>query len=130
LVPDKRGNHRREDQQRQNLIDRHARHALNGAARLSTMGSRKNPNSLWRIAQDLLSLFPMREPSVRTSRLAIAGGLAAIIVVGSAGFILGRGTAGPEAEPAPPAVVAPTPTPAPGPEIPAGVLDRAALVSL
>jgi hypothetical protein len=72
----------------------------------------------------------MREPSVRTSRLAIAGGLAAIIVVGSAGFILGRGTANPEAEPAPPAVVAPAPTPAPGPEIPSGVLDRAALVSL
>src|SRR3546814_4597577 len=35
----------------------------------------------------------MQEPSVRTSRLAIAGGLAAILVVGGGGFFLGRTTA-------------------------------------
>jgi hypothetical protein len=72
----------------------------------------------------------MREPSVRTSRLAIAGGLAAVIVVGGAGFILGRGTPTPEAEPAPVAIATPVaPTPAPGPET-SGLLDRAALVTL
>lgn len=72
----------------------------------------------------------MREPSVRTSRLTIAGGFAAVIVVGSIGFILGRGTANPDTEPeTPPAIVAPSPTPTPGPET-AGLLDRAALVAL
>ena len=72
----------------------------------------------------------MREPSVRTSRLAIASGLAAVIVVGGAGFILGRGTATPAPEPAsPPAIVTPAPTPAPQPDT-SGVLDRAAIIAL
>ncbi|WP_148663237.1 hypothetical protein [Sphingobium indicum] len=35
----------------------------------------------------------MREPSVRSSRLAIAAGLALIILVGGGGFLLGRATA-------------------------------------
>src|SRR3546814_20340010 len=34
----------------------------------------------------------MQEPSVRTSRLAIAGGFAAILVVRGGGFFLGRST--------------------------------------
>jgi len=72
----------------------------------------------------------MQEPSVRTSRLAIAGGFAAVILVGGIGFILGRGTAHPSPHPqTPPAITAPSPTPAPGPET-AGLLDRAALLAL
>src|SRR5690606_23198033 len=71
----------------------------------------------------------MQEPSVRTSRLAIAGGLAAVIVVGGCGFILGRGTAPSSSEPAPVAIATPAPTPTPEPDTP-GLLDRAALVAL
>lgn len=41
----------------------------------------------------------MDEPSVRTSRLAIAGGIAAVLVVGGGGFLLGRATV-----PTPPSV--------------------------
>lgn len=55
----------------------------------------------------------MREPSLRTSRLAIAGGLIAAIVVGGIGFVLGRSTA-PE-PPAPLATPAPIPTATPKP---------------
>jgi hypothetical protein len=94
------------------------------------MRPQENANSIWRKAQDLLSLSPMLEPSVRTSRLAIAGGLAAVIVVGGAGFILGRGTAAPAPEPATPVAIAtPAPTPSPSPENPS-LLDRAALIAL
>lgn len=72
----------------------------------------------------------MQEPSVRTSRLAIAGGLAAVIVVGGAGFVLGRGTAPAVPEPVTPVVIAPpAPAPTPKPE-PPGSLDRGAIISL
>ena len=71
----------------------------------------------------------MQEPSVRTSRLAIAGGLAAVIVVGGCGFILGRGTAPSSSERAPVAIATPVPTPTPEPDTPS-LLDRAALVAL
>jgi len=37
----------------------------------------------------------MEEPSVRTSRLAIAGGIAAVLLVGGVGFLLGRTTVTP-----------------------------------
>jgi hypothetical protein len=71
----------------------------------------------------------MKEPSPHNSRIALAGALAAIIVVGGGGFLLGRGTT----ERAP-AVVAPapvaTPAPAPEPETERGVLGRADLIAL
>lgn len=54
----------------------------------------------------------MREPSARTSRLAIAAGLAAFIAVGAGGFLLGRGTA-PKAPPPAPAPVTVIPPPIP-----------------
>jgi hypothetical protein len=69
----------------------------------------------------------MQEPSVRTSRLAIAGGFAAILVVGGGGFFLGRATA--PARPAPPPVVVPAPAPAPVPETPKD-LERGDLIAL
>ncbi len=68
----------------------------------------------------------MQEPSVRTSRLAIAGGFAAILVVGGAGFFLGRATA---PAPPPPPVVVPAPAPAPAPETPK-TLERGDLIAL
>lgn len=69
----------------------------------------------------------MQEPSLRTSRLAIAGGFAAILAVGGAGFLLGRATSSRPTSPIPTAVVAPAPEPMPEP---ASILDRAALVAL
>jgi hypothetical protein len=72
----------------------------------------------------------MQEPSVRTSRLAIASGLAAAIVVGAAGFMIGRASVSP-----PPAPPAPPPQPvAPPPaepvEPPPPMLARADLIQL
>ncbi|QNE32970.1 hypothetical protein F1C10_14275 [Sphingomonas sp. NBWT7] len=58
----------------------------------------------------------MNEPNLRNSRLALAGGLAIAVVVGGAGFLVGRGTSPREIEPAatpvatPPAVAQPTPS--------------------
>lgn len=70
----------------------------------------------------------MQEPSERTSRLAIAGGLAGIILVGGLGFVLGRSTANPDPRP----LAAPTPSPAPSVPEPVvlPVLDRGGLISL
>ena len=58
-----------------------------------------------RIAYQVL----MEEPSARTSRLALAGVVAAALVVGGVGFLLGRNTA----EPAQIVVAPPTPAPEP-----------------
>ena len=51
----------------------------------------------------------MREPSVRTSRLAIAGGFSAALAVAAAGFLIGRATipSQPQAAPAPLPAAAP-----------------------
>jgi hypothetical protein len=69
----------------------------------------------------------MHEPGIRTSRLAIAGGLVAATVLGAAGFVIGRTTA-PHPEPAPRASVAvPTPAPTPAND---GILRRAELIAL
>lgn len=73
----------------------------------------------------------MREPSLRTSRLAMAGALVAAAAVGGAGFYLGRTTSS-DADRV--AQSAPTPTPAPLPAvsdvIADRVLDRADLIEL
>lgn len=71
----------------------------------------------------------MQEPTLRASRLAIAGGLIAVIAVGGAGFFLGRSTA-PDREPREPVVVeTPAPSPSPTPE-PIRILERADLIAL
>lgn len=70
----------------------------------------------------------MQEPSLRTSRLAIASGLAAIIVVGGVGFFFGRSTA-PSPAPEPTAVPSPTPRPSPTAE-PLRILGRAEITSI
>ncbi|WP_420142476.1 hypothetical protein [Sphingomonas sp.] len=71
----------------------------------------------------------MQEPTVRTSRLAIAGGLAAIMAVGGAGFLFGRSTA-PRPEPVP-QVAAPIPvTPPPPPSEAPRTMARADLIDL
>lgn len=72
----------------------------------------------------------MHEPSPRTSRLAIASGLAAAIVIGGAGYLVGRNMAQ-----APPSAetkaAAPAPTPSPSvAEIALPTLDRAGLLAL
>lgn len=69
----------------------------------------------------------MQEPSIRTSRLAIAGGLVAALALGAAGFIVGRTTA-PQPEPAVP-VEPSEPTPAPV-AIADRILRRADLIEL
>ncbi|WP_347271677.1 hypothetical protein [Rhizorhabdus histidinilytica] len=70
----------------------------------------------------------MREPSIRTSRLVIAAGLAAVIMVGGAGFFLGRETAPRETPVARPVVPA-LPAPAPQPPV-ERLLHRAELLAL
>ena len=73
----------------------------------------------------------MREPSPRSSRLAIGGGLAAAIVIATAGFLVGRESA---PDPAPATIVMP-PSPATSPSsVPAKsavtMLGRAELLAL
>lgn len=71
----------------------------------------------------------MTEPSRRTSRLALAGGVGAALTLLAAGFLAGRGTAPePEAVAPPPRAQAPAPSPTLSPMAPA-VLDRAALLA-
>lgn len=78
----------------------------------------------------------MEEPSLRTSKLALAGGLAAILLVGGGGFLLGRGTTQRETIVAPPVPVvaklpqATPPTPDETPEEGRGVLTRSDLIAL
>jgi hypothetical protein len=72
---------------------------------------------------------PMEEPSPRSSRLVLAGALAAAIAVGGAGFLLGRATS----ERPPPAVAPPVaarvPKSQPEP-VSSGILGRADLIAL
>jgi hypothetical protein len=70
----------------------------------------------------------MREPSLRSSRLIIAGGLTILIAAGAAGFLAGRTTA-PDTAPAPAPTATPVPRPIPKVE-PPRVLDRGGLVSI
>jgi hypothetical protein len=69
----------------------------------------------------------MEEPSVRTSRLAIAGGIAAVLLIGGGGFLLGRATVppAPAAKPVPVIRVAPIP-PATGQT---QILDRGKIIT-
>lgn len=68
----------------------------------------------------------MHEPNPSTSRLAIAGGLAAALIVAGAGFLVGRSTM--PREPAA-KVAAPAPAPSPAPTIlPQRLLARADLI--
>lgn len=68
----------------------------------------------------------MQEPSLRTSRLVIAGGLVALIAMGAAGFLAGRGSS---PAPAPPEIATPTDVPsAPAPEKPS-VLQRGDIIA-
>lgn len=69
----------------------------------------------------------MREPSLRASRLAIAGGLIAAIAIGTGGFLAGRSTV-PRDAPTPAVVPSPTPS-SPSPE-PPSVLRRADITAL
>lgn len=70
----------------------------------------------------------MHEPSIRTSRLVIAAGLAAVILVGGAGFFVGRQTA-PRHQPAVPPAVLAAPAPVPKPPV-ERLLHRAELLAL
>lgn len=73
----------------------------------------------------------MQEPTPHSSRLAIAGGLAAVLLVGGGGFLIGRATA---PEPAPLVAAALTPQgeapPAPTAIAPPPTLERAGLLDL
>jgi hypothetical protein len=67
----------------------------------------------------------MEEPSPRTSRLALAAAVAAAVLIGGAGFLLGRGTAPPRTQ------IVEAPQPAPESESwLSGVLGRAGLIAL
>lgn len=79
----------------------------------------------------------MQEPSSRTSRLAIAGALAAAMLLAGGGFLLGRGTTErtappPAPVPTPMALATPSPTPSPAVRAQLGrteLLDLARLAS-
>jgi len=68
----------------------------------------------------------MTEPTVRTSRLAIAGALLAALAVGGAGFFAGRTTA-PHPTSPPPVVIEAPPPPPPAPK---ETLERADIIRL
>ena len=71
----------------------------------------------------------MEEPSPRSSRLALAGALLAAIVVGGAGFLLGRVTTERAPVVTPPSAVAPVAEPEPEPAL-SGIFGRADLIAL
>lgn len=71
----------------------------------------------------------MREPSPRTSRLAIAGGLAAAVALVAAGFVMGRKSAPVPKAPTTTPAVRPAPLPAPIPPT-AAVLKRSDLLAI
>ncbi|URW75389.1 hypothetical protein M9980_12740 [Sphingomonas donggukensis] len=70
----------------------------------------------------------MKEPTPRTSRLALAGGALAVLAVGGAGFVAGRGSVAPAPAPSATVATAPLPEPVPSPATPAR-LDRAGLLA-
>lgn len=72
----------------------------------------------------------MEEPSLHDSRLALAGGLAAAILVGGAGFLIGRVTSEQPPEPPPPVIAAPATKVEPEPGPPLGILGRPDLIAL
>lgn len=73
----------------------------------------------------------MEEPSPHSSRIALAAGIAAALLVGGAGFLLGRGTSEREPVVAPPApITAPSPRPTPTPDRALGPIGRAELIAL
>lgn len=72
----------------------------------------------------------MREPSLRTSRLAIAGAVAALVAIGGAGFYLGRTTSPVPADEAPAKTAISTPEPVLPVVEPVPLLDRAGLIYL
>lgn len=72
----------------------------------------------------------MQEPTPHSSRLALAGGLIVLLLVGGGGFLIGRTKA-----PEPPAPVSTAPTPQPAPPPPAAIapppsLERAGLIDI
>jgi len=72
----------------------------------------------------------MKEPTPRTSRIALAGGALAVLAVAGAGFVAGRGSVAPSAAPTMPlAAKTVTPQPDPSPASPER-LDRAGLLAL
>jgi len=71
----------------------------------------------------------MEEPSPRSSRLALAGALLAAIVVGGAGFLLGRVTTEPAPVAIAPPVAAPVAKAEPEPAL-SGIFGRADLIAL
>lgn len=71
----------------------------------------------------------MNEPSPRSSRLAIAGGLAALFAIGGGGFLIGRATTPTTSSPSVPAA-APSPVASTAPERPDNVLARGDLIQL
>lgn len=71
----------------------------------------------------------MREPNLRTSRLAIAGGLVAALALAGGGFLLGRSTS-PRPDSAPPPALQPAPPPPATQPEPPHILGRADLVAL
>jgi hypothetical protein len=70
----------------------------------------------------------MREPNLRTSRLAIAGGLVAALALAGGGFLLGRSTSPKPGSAPPPAIQSALPLPA-QPE-PPHILGRADILAL
>lgn len=74
----------------------------------------------------------MKEPSLRSSRLALASGMAAILIVGGGGFLLGRSTSErPAVVASPLPIVVPAPAPSPiTTDAARRVLNRADLIAL
>ncbi|MGN5373404.1 hypothetical protein [Sphingomonas hankookensis] len=72
----------------------------------------------------------MKEPTPRNSRLALAGGLAAILVVGGGGFVLGRRSGDAPAPPSPPVAAAEPARQEPARPVLVAPFDRAGLLAI